>query len=171
MQDEEEFPSQQNTDPYVASEEEVCRDIFSVDRYIREQFDVPDSDLRTYSPLTLAYIGDCVFELIIRTVVVGKGNSRPNRLHGCTTQVVKAQTQAQMADVLQGVLTDEEAEVYRRGHNAKSMSPSKHASLSDYHKATGFEAVIGYLYLSDRFERAVELTRRTVEQLDLLQEV
>ena len=142
-----------------------------IDSYIREQFKVPDVDIRTYSPLTLAYIGDAVFELIIRTVVVGKGNTRPNRLHGCTSQVVKAGTQSKMIEALLPELTEEEHDIYRRGHNAKSYAVAKNASVAEYRRATGLEAVIGYLYLTDRFERAVELTKMGVEKLNLLQTV
>ncbi len=144
---------------------------WSVDRQIREYFSVEDTDIRMYSPLTLAYIGDAVFELIIRTVVVGKGNTRPNRLHGCTSQIVKAQTQAKLIDDLEPVLTEEEQAIYRRGHNARSHSTAKHASLADYHKATGFEALIGYLYLTDRLARAVELTRLATGHLHLLEQI
>ena len=63
-----------------------------IDAYIREQFELADVDIRTYSPLTLAYIGDCIFDLIIRSVVVGKGNTRPNQLHQRTSSIVKAHT-------------------------------------------------------------------------------
>lgn len=144
---------------------------WSVDRYIRECFSVEDTDIRTYSPLTLAYIGDAVFELIIRTVVVGKGNTKPNRLHGCTSQIVRAQTQAKLMDELEPLLTEEEKAVYRRGHNARSHSTAKNASPGDYHKATGFEALIGYLYLTDRLARAVALTRQATERLHLLEQI
>ena len=65
-----------------------------IDAYIKKKFEVPDVDIRTYSPLTLAYIGDGVFDLVIRSVVVGKGNTRPNQLHHRTSQIVKAHTQA-----------------------------------------------------------------------------
>lgn len=136
--------------------------------YIREQFDVKDVDIRTYSPLTLAYIGDGVFDLVVRSVVVGRGNTSANRLHQRTSGIVKAQTQARMIEALKGELTEEEADVYRRGRNAKSATMAKHATMTDYRRATGFEALMGYLYLTDRMERIVELTKRAVDELDLM---
>ena len=138
-----------------------------IDSYIREQFEVPDVDIRTYSPLALAYIGDCVFDLVIRSVVVGKGNTRANQLHQRTSQIVKAHTQALMIEYLQDQLTEEETEIYRRGRNAKSPTMEKNATMADYRKATGLEALVGYLYLTDRFERVVELVRIGAEGLKL----
>jgi ribonuclease-3 family protein len=138
-----------------------------IDSYIRAQFDVPDVDIRTYSPLALAYIGDGVFDLVIRSVVVGKGNTRANQLHQRTSNIVKAHTQAEIIDYLEGQLTDEERDVYRRGRNAKSPTMAKNATMSDYRRATGLEALVGYLYLTDRFERLVELIRTAVDGLGL----
>lgn len=138
-----------------------------IDSYIREQFGIADVDVRTYSPLALAYIGDGVFDLVIRSVVVGKGNTRAGQLHQRTSQIVKAHTQAAMIAVLEPHLTEEESEIYRRGRNAKSPTMAKNATMADYRHATGFEALMGYLYLTDRFERIVELTRMALEELQL----
>lgn len=138
-----------------------------IDSYIREQFELPPVDIRTYSPLVLAYIGDEVFDLIVRTVVVGRGNTRPNKLHQRTSRIVKAQTQAQIIGYLLPALTEEEADIYRRGRNANSPTRAKHASVADYRKATGFEALAGYLYLTDRFERLLELVKSAAEGLNL----
>ena len=101
-----------------------------IDAYIKKKFEVPDVDIRTYSPLTLAYIGDGVFDLVIRSVVVGKGNTRPNQLHHRTSQIVKAHTQAVIIQYLEPMLTEEEADIYRRGRNAKSATMVK-MQLSD----------------------------------------
>ncbi len=131
-----------------------------LDTYIREQFGIAEVDIRTYSPLTLAYIGDGVYDLLIRNVVVGRGNMRTDELHRRTSRIVKAQTQAAMAEALLPELTDEEAEVYRRGRNAKSYTMAKNATMGDYRRATGFEALVGWLYLNDEMERVVELTKR-----------
>ena len=136
-------------------------------RELKELFDLKDADLRTYSPLTLAYIGDGVFDLIIRTVVVDKGNTSPNELHRHTSSIVKAHTQALMAEALMEELTEEEHDVYRRGRNAKSFTTAKNATVADYRKATGFEALMGYLYLEDRFDRAVYLSRRALDLLGI----
>lgn len=138
-----------------------------IDSYIREMFHVPDVDIRTYSPLALAYIGDGVFDLIIRSVVVGRGNTKPNRLHQRTSQVVKAQTQAQIIEYLLPQLDEEEADIYRRGRNANSATMAKNATVADYRKATGLEALVGYLYLTDRFERLMDLIKLAADGLKL----
>ncbi len=130
-----------------------------IDAYIREQFDIKEVDIRTYSPLTLAYIGDGIFDLVIRSIVVGRGNTRANELHHRTSHIVKAHTQAEMAEKLLPVLTKTENDIYRRGRNAKSPTMAKNATMSDYRKATGFEALMGYLYLTDQFERIVSLVK------------
>ena len=139
-----------------------------INSYIKEQFGIADVDIRTYSPLTLAYIGDGIFDIVIRSVVVAKGNSRANDLHKRTSKIVKAHTQALMIEAREGELTEEEADIYRRGRNAKSGTMAKNASMSDYRKATGFEALMGYLYLKDDFERIVFLTKRAMELLEIV---
>ena len=138
-----------------------------IDSYIKEQFGIAEVDIRTYSPLTLAYIGDGIYDLVIRSVVEGKGNTRAGELHKRTSQIVKAHTQAEMMEVLLPLLTEEEADIYRRGRNAKSPTMAKNATMSDYRKATGFEALMGWLYLQDEFERLVELVKTGVDGLHL----
>ena len=138
-----------------------------IDAYLKEQFHVPQVDIRTYSPLTLAYIGDGIFDLVIRSVVVAKGNTRASELHKRTSQIVKAHTQAEMMEILLPMLTEEEENIYRRGRNAKSFTMAKNATMSDYRKATGFEALMGYLYLKDELERLVELVKAGVDGLQL----
>lgn len=138
-----------------------------IDAYIKEQFEVPDVDIRTYSPLTLAYIGDGVFDLIIRSVVVAKGNAGAGTLHRHTSHIVKARTQAQMIESLLPSLTEEEADIYRRGRNAKSPTMAKNATMSDYRKATGFEALIGWLYVKDEFPRIIALVKEGVKACGL----
>ncbi len=119
-------------------------------------------DIRTYSALTLAYIGDVVYDLIIRTVVVGRGNRPVNDLHRITVKYVSASAQAKMAQAIAQELTEEEKAVYRRGKNTKPHTTAKNASVSDYLKATGFEAVLGYLYLTDQLDRALELVKKGI---------
>lgn len=138
-----------------------------IDSYIREQFEVKDVDIRTYSPLVLAYIGDGIYDLIIRTIVVGKGNTKAGELHKRTSQIVKAHTQAEMMEILLPHLTEEEEGIYRRGRNAKSPTMAKNATMSDYRKATGFEALMGYLYLKDEVERMVELVKLGTDGLKI----
>ena len=114
-------------------------------------------DLRTYSPLTLAYLGDAVYELVVRTALVEKGNCPVNRLNKMASDLVKASAQSQMAARIESELTEEEAAVYRRGRNAHSPTMAKHATMGDYRRATGVEALVGYLYLKGDMERVLEL--------------
>lgn len=130
-----------------------------IDAYIKEQFHLPPVDIRTYSPLTLAYIGDGIYDLIIRSIIVGKGNTKASRLHQETSKLVRAQAQSEMIDLLLPYLSEEETDIYHRGRNAKSPTMAKNATMTDYRKATGFEALMGYLYLKDEFERMVELIK------------
>lgn len=135
--------------------------------YIREQFAIDSVDIRTYSPLTLAYIGDGIFDLVIRSVVVERGNTKASQLHHRTSSVVKAHTQATLIEAVEDSLTDAEMDVYRRGRNAKSPTMAKNASMTDYRKATGFEALMGYLYLMDDLPRIVELTKLGLDRIDM----
>ncbi|MGN1148195.1 MAG: Mini-ribonuclease 3 [Lachnospiraceae bacterium] len=134
---------------------------------IKEAFAVKEVDVRAYSPLTLAYIGDAVYDIIIRTVVVERANRATNELHKKTSSFVKAQTQAAMIEALSDVLTEEEEAVYKRGRNAKSYTTAKNASIADYRKATGFEALIGYLYLKDDMGRILELVKEGLARVDM----
>lgn len=134
---------------------------------IKETFDCQGQDIRTYSPLTLAYIGDGIYDLVIRTVVVEQANRPANELHRITTGYVKAGIQAQMIVALKDELTEDEAEVFKRGRNAKPHTMAKNASRADYHKATGFEAVMGYLYLTGQNERMLELIKRGMELAEI----
>ena len=134
---------------------------------IRRQFGLEKQDIRTCSPLTLAYIGDSIYDLVIRTKVVEEGNCPPNNLHKKASSMVKAHAQAEMIEKLLPDLTEEEQQIYRRGRNAKSPSMAKNATMADYRKATGLEAVMGYLYLKDDFERVVSLTKLGVELLGI----
>ena len=138
-----------------------------IDSYIKEQFNVPDVDVRTYSPLTLAYIGDGIYDLIIRSLVVAKGNTRASELHKRTSQIVKAKTQAEMIEAIMPMLSDEENDIYKRGRNAKSPTMAKNATMSDYRKATGFEALMGYLYVKDEVPRLVELVKAGIEAMEI----
>lgn len=125
---------------------------------ICETFDIRKGDIRTYSPLTLAYIGDGIYDLVIRSMIVAQGNTKASQLHNHTSHLVKAHSQSAMMEYLLPVLSEEEEAVYKRGRNAKSPTMAKNASMSDYRRATGFEALMGYLYLADRFDRILELT-------------
>ena len=127
--------------------------------YLKEQFQLESQDIRSYSPLTLAYIGDAIYDLYIRTILVSRGNKQANKLHKEASSLVKAPTQSKMIEVLEPLFTQEEESVYKRGRNAKSYTTAKNATMGEYRRATGFEAVMGYLYLKDEFPRVVELTK------------
>lgn len=131
---------------------------------LREMFGLENTDIRTYSPLTLAYIGDGIYELIIRTILVEKGNTQVNKLHQRASRLVKASAQSQMVQTLTPHLTEEELSVFRRGRNAKSFTMAKNATMSDYRRATGFEALMGYLYLTEQWERMLELIRIGIQE-------
>lgn len=126
---------------------------------LKELFHLEDQDLRSYSPLTLAYIGDGVYELIIRTILVKRGNCPVNRLHKKASSLVKAGAQSAIMEVIEEKLTPEELSVYRRGRNAHSPTMAKHATMADYRRATGFEALMGYLYLKEDYARMLTLIR------------
>ena len=126
---------------------------------LKELFHLEDQDLRSYSPLTLAYIGDGVYELIIRTILVKKGNCPVNRLHKKASSLVKAGAQSAIMEVIEEELTPEELSVYRRGRNAHSPTMAKHATMADYRRATGCEALMGYLYLKEDYTRMLTLVR------------
>ena len=134
---------------------------------IKKEFQCKEVDVRAYSPLTLAYIGDAVYELVIRTVIVERANKAANELHKKAVKYVQAGTQAAMIIALQDVLTEDEMAVFKRGRNAKSNTSAKNASITDYRKATGFEALIGYLYLMDDMDRVLYLVKEGIERAGL----
>lgn len=135
-----------------------------INAYILEKFHIQPQDIRSYSPLVLAYIGDGIYDLVIRSMIVGKGNTHVNDLHRQTSQLVKAHTQSELIGALLPELTEEETTVYKRGRNAKSPTMAKNATMGDYRRATGFEALMGYLYLEDRVDRVMELILHGLEK-------
>lgn len=130
-------------------------------------FGLEEQDLRTYSPLTLAYIGDAIFELVVRTVLVERKNTQAEKLHKAATKIVKAETQALLIEALKEDLTEEEMAVFKRGRNAKAVTRAKNATMSEYRRATGFEALMGYLYLKGDIERMIELISIGVEKAEV----
>jgi ribonuclease-3 family protein len=128
---------------------------------IMQAFELEAQDYRTFSALTLAYIGDCVFELVVRTVVIHHSKKAVNDLHKRAIKFVKAESLALMIQGLldEEILTEDEINIYKRGRNTKSHTSAKNASIAAYRKATGFEALIGYLYVTNQMERILELTK------------
>ena len=135
------------------------------DSYMQELFQMREVDIKEYSPLTLAYIGDSIYDLIIKSLVVNEGNKQVQKMHQETSSYVQASAQSQMMRKIQEYLTEEEHAVYKRGRNAKSVSPAKNQSITDYRRATGFEALIGYLYLKKEWKRMLELVKIGLDSL------
>ena len=139
---------------------------FGLEHYISRIPGMKPVDPKTSSPLVLAYIGDCVFDLIVKLMVTGRGNRQVHKLHEETSCYVQASAQSFMMREMQEHLTAEEHAVYRRGRNARSVSPAKNQSITDYRRATGFEAMIGYLYLNGEYERLTELVTIGLESME-----
>ncbi|MBQ9155587.1 MAG: ribonuclease III [Eubacterium sp.] len=124
---------------------------------MNQRFVLSEDQLKTYSPLSFAYIGDAVYELIIRTVIVTRGNTRPGRYHKEAISYVNAAAQADLIKKIKPALSQEELAIFRRGCNAKPATTAKNQTRHDYRIATGFEALVGYLYLRGRTDRILEL--------------
>ena len=124
---------------------------------IHKYFPTDVRDVHTYSPINLAYLGDAVYEIIIRTLVVEGKPGMVKSLHMRSSRLVNAKAQATLMASIESSLTEEELTIYKRGRNAKSHSVAKNADIHDYRIATGFEALIGFLYLNGNMERCLEL--------------
>jgi len=119
-------------------------------------------DLMMLSPLQLAYIGDAVYELLIRTYLLDRDLS-VNQLHKTTTKYVKAKAQSELIHKVEFMLTDEEKSYVKKGRNTKINSSPKNADILDYKYATGFECLFGYLYLSNQDLRLIEILKIMME--------
>jgi ribonuclease III family protein len=133
--------------------------------YLKEVLKLPETDIKTYSPLTLAFIGDSIFDLIIRTVVVESGNAPVNKLHKRCAGLVQASAQAELYHTIKDQLTEEELAVFKRGRNAKSFTSAKNAGIVEYRTATGLEALMGYLYLTDQMGRLLALIEPHINKM------
>ena len=139
---------------------------FGFEHYIQKIPGMSEIDAKECSPLVLAYIGDRVFDLIIKTMAAGRGNRPVHKLHEETSRYVQASAQSFMMRSMQEHLTEEEHAIYRRGRNSRTVSPAKNQSITDYRRATGFEALIGYLYLRREYERLTELVALGLESME-----
>ncbi len=131
-------------------------------------FGLRKQDIHTYSPLTLAYLGDAVYELLIRYYYVEKGNAPAHDLHVRSSKAVNAAAQSDLIRQIEEKLTEEELAVYKRGRNARSYTKAKNATTSDYRRATGFEALVGWLFLQERWERLITLLHDGLGELGYL---
>lgn len=135
------------------------KDLFNI---IKQNMDLGEINITDYSPLTLAYIGDGIYEIVVRTVIVNEANRQVNKIHKAASNLVKAETQAKMIHLIMDDLTEEEVRIYKRGRNAKAVTRAKNASMSDYRTATGFEALMGWLYLTGQSERMMQLIKKCI---------
>ena len=126
---------------------------------MKELFEVKKdaNEINLMSPLTWAYVGDCVYELYIRTKLINETNLKPHKLHIESIKYVKAKAQAEMLQKIQDILTDEEKDIVRRGRNAENHHLPKNSNVQEYMYATAFEALIGYLYLTKQNKRIKEI--------------
>ncbi len=118
------------------------------------------------SPLVLAYIGDSVYELLVRCRVVGRGFARTGEIHSQTVKYVRADAQAGALMSVMEMLMDEEADIARRGRNAGGTSAPKKIKLSSYRYSTGLESLIGYLYLKGDFERLAQIMDKVFQYIE-----
>lgn len=145
---------------------------YEIFKLYKEKLNLKAVDVQTTSPLILAYIGDCLYDLAVREYVVSNFPGVVNAVNQKKTTFVCAHAQSEIMGFLigQGVLTDEEMSVYRRGRNQKSATHSKNSSIQEYRRATGFEALIGYLYLTEQYERMIDLEARGITHLQTLED-
>lgn len=128
-------------------------------------------EVNQYSALGLAYIGDSVFELMVRERIIAQGNMPVNRLHKKTVSFVCASAQSKAVEVILDLLTEQEEAVYKRGRNANGNTIPKNANPQDYRRATGLETLFGYLYLTNQSERTFELFDLIFEKLSTKQKM
>jgi len=123
---------------------------------------VEESLVKMYSPLALAYIGDSIYDLMVKKHFVMKSNMQPEKYHKVVTSIVSANAQSAFIDSYMDKLTEKEQAVYKRGRNSSPHTKAKNASLENYLKATGFEAVLGYLYLSEQEDRLKDIIDESI---------
>lgn len=131
---------------------------------MHKDFAIKPMEVMNLHPLVLAYIGDAVYEVYIRTMLIVSKKTNVNMLHKMSVKYVKAKAQSDIIHRINDKLTQEEQDIVRRGRNAKSATVPKHAEITDYRYSTGYEALIGYLYLMNHNERLMEILRLSVEE-------
>lgn len=132
---------------------------------IWQNLELAQVEPRQLSPLVLAYIGDSIYDLVIRTYLISLGNMPVNKINQHACRLVKAETQSKLIGILEEQLTENELSVYKRGRNAKSYTSAKNATIGDYRRATGFEALMGYLYLDGQYDRLTKLVHTGLEAI------
>ncbi len=128
-------------------------------------FETPD-EARLMQPSVLAFIGDAVFNLFIRERLIMNTKGTSHKLHVLSTEYVKAASQSKISKALIDTFTEEEAYIFRRGRNTKSTTIPKNAEVQDYKYATGFEALLGFLYLTKQNERLYQLMEQAADIIE-----
>ncbi len=126
-----------------------------------------NKDYSLLSGLTLAYIGDAIYEVYIRDFLIRSGQTRPNQLHRLATHYVSAKAQHYLIELMieENFLTEDEEKIYKRGRNAKSHTSAKNTSVFIYRASTGFECLIGYLHLTEQKARLDEVVAWCIERI------
>lgn len=135
-------------------------------RIVSDKISSDEKNKMMYSPAQLAYAGDAVYELLVRSHIIQNHDTNVNKMHKLSVKFVKANAQAYLINKLEDELTEEEKRIVKRGRNAKVTSTPKNAELMNYRYATGFEALFGYLYLNNEFDRLMQLFNRVIEILN-----
>ena len=123
-------------------------------------------DIRLYSPQALAFLGDAVYEILVRERIVHRANMPVNKLHLQAVEQVRASYQSKAYAVVEPVLTEEELAALKRGRNISSIKPPNNGTMQDYRRATGLECLFGYLYLKGEIQRINELFLMIEEHLE-----
>lgn len=134
-------------------------------RNIWQNLELAQVEPRQLSPLVLAYIGDSIYDLVIRTYLISLGNMPVNKINRMRAGWSRQETQSKLIGILEEQLTENELSVYKRGRNAKSYTSAKNATIGDYRRATGFEALMGYLYLDGQYDRLTKLVHIGLEAI------
>lgn len=134
-----------------------------LDNGIVRESSMKPSDIRMLNPLVLAYVGDSVYDTFVRTLLVSEGFAQVAKLHKLAIGFVKAKAQADILEKISYMLTEDEQDIVRRGRNTKSATVPKNADISDYRYATGFEALLGFLYLTGRLDRLMEIIKKVIQ--------
>ena len=137
----------------------------NISSFFLGQAPLTEKELNNLQPIAMAYIGDTIFDMFLRTRLVAFTTLTPAGLHQAASKYANANAQAQIMYRIEKLLTEEEHEIFRRGRNAKSHTIPKNAKPYDYRMATAFECLLGYLYLSGRDERLIEILELAVPEL------
>ena len=127
---------------------------------------IKESEARTLSPLVYAYVGDALYEIYIRYYIVSKYKVKVNNMHKNSTKFVKASAQAQIVHALTDYFTEDEWKMIKKGRNHKTSTVAKNASITDYRYATGFECLLGYLFITKKYDRVEEIVIKAIEIIE-----